>query len=266
VLNRHREVVYGKRKIVLETFNKEFKNELPEGEESLKDIILDMVEQEIEQVVSFHTNTEDRKDWNIKEILETVVTIFPLSENEKNEITNIASAKHSGKTEDIGIRTELIEYLVLLAKEKYEEHLVKQAPDRHMMLEIEKQVLLRGMDNLWVDHLVAVDYLRTGIGLRGYGQHDPLVEYKKETFRMFNELLNLIQKEVVYLIYKVSLGIQMAPSVMQRDNLVLKGAEKESGEHAIRTGKAKNDQGETIGRNDPCPCGSGLKYKRCHGK
>jgi preprotein translocase subunit SecA len=266
VLNRHREVVYGKRKIVLETFNKEFKNELPEGEQSLKDIILEMVEQEIEQVVSFHTNTEDRKDWNVKEIVETVVTIFPLNENEKNKIIDIASAKHSVKTEDIGIRTELIEYLVLLAKEKYEEHLVKQAPDRNMMLEIEKQVLLRGMDNLWVDHLVAVDYLRTGIGLRGYGQHDPLVEYKKETFRMFNELLNLIQKEVVYLIYKVSLGIQMAPSVMQRDNLVLKGAEKESGENVVRTGKAKNVQGETIGRNDPCPCGSGLKYKRCHGK
>jgi len=266
VLNRHREVIYGKRKKVLETFSKEIKNELPEGEQSLRDIILEMVELEIEQVVSFHTNTEDRKDWNVKEIVETVVTIFPLKENEKNEIINIASASRSVKTDDIGTRTELIEYLVKLAKEKYEEHLVRQAPDRNMMLEIEKQVLLRGMDNLWVDHLVAVDYLRTGIGLRGYGQHDPLVEYKKETFRMFNELLNLIQKEVVYLIYKVSLGIQLAPSVMQRDNLVLKGAEKESDEHVVRTGKAKNEQGETIGRNDPCPCGSGLKYKKCHGK
>ena len=134
-----------------------------------------------------------------------------------------------------------------------------------MILEIEKQVLLRAIDNLWVDHLVAVDYLRTGIGLRGYGQHDPLVEYKKETFRMFNELLNLIQKEVVYLIYKVNLGIQLAPSVMNKGNLVLQGASKTSNDVPVAVGKQKDESGHVIGRNDPCPCGSGKKYKKCHG-
>src|SRR3989339_621462 len=98
-----------------------------------------------------------------------------------------------------------------------------------MMLEIEKQVLLRG-----------IDYLRTGIGLRGYGQHDPLVEYKKETYRMFNELLNLIQKEVVYLIYKVNLGIRLAPSMMNKDNLILKGAEKTSDDQPAAVGKKRD--------------------------
>lgn len=81
---------------------------------------------------------------------------------------------------------------------------------------------------------------------------------------MFNELLNLIQKEVVYLIYKVNFGIQLAPSVMnRRNNLVLSGAETES--VPVAAGKMKDDAGKVIGRNDLCPCGSGKKYKRCHG-
>ena len=126
------------------------------------------------------------------------------------------------------------------------------------------------MDNLWVDHLVAVDYLRTGIGLRGYAQQDPLVEYKKETYRMFTELLSFIQKEVVYLIYKVSLGIQIAPSVMgSAKNISLSGASKnESGEAQVASASPKKEvsqDGTEVGRNDVCPCGSGKKYKKCHG-
>jgi preprotein translocase subunit SecA len=117
--------------------------------------------------------------------------------------------------------------------------------------------------------LVAVDYLRTGIGLRGYAQQDPLVEYKKETFRMFNELLNLVQKEVVYLIYKVTVGLQIAPSVMAKEhNVRLSGAAKTADGtevQSITSGKEKDAEGHVVGRNDQCPCGSGKKYKRCHG-
>ena len=108
--------------------------------------------------------------------------------------------------------------------------------------------------------------MRTGIGLRGYGQRDPLVEYKKETYYMFNELLALIQKEVVYSIYKVGLGIQLAPSVMQKGNMILQGAAKDANDNAIATGKKRDKEGNEVGRNDPCPCGSGKKYKKCHGK
>ncbi len=299
VLNRHREVIYGKRREILFGFDREKKaldNSLlipDEMEESLKpedkasldsaksslkmtdaktlrQMILDMVEQEIEQVISFHTNAESRREWNVKEILETVSTIFALSDEEKKFITDLASGEREQKMDDVEIRTKTIEYLVGLAKEKYEVLLVKAVPNPEMLLEIEKQVLLRAMDNLWVDHLVAVDYLRTGIGLRGYAQQDPLVEYKKETFRMFNELLSLIQKEVVYLIYKVNLGIQLAPSVMDRSNaLRFKGASKttdaEVEEQVVSKTKEKDADGKVIGRNDLCPCGSGKKYKKCHG-
>jgi len=253
VLNRHREVVYGKRRKILEVFNKE-KDGM--SEETLRKIILNMVEEEIEEFVSFHANNEDQSAWNIKEIIETAQTIFTLDGEEKEKLSGF-SQKGKEKNDGMVSRTELIEYLISLAEKKYDEF-IGRIPEKGLSLEIEKQVLLRSIDNLWVDHLVAVDHLRRGIGLRGYGQHDPLVEYKKETFRMFSELLNLIRKEVVYLIFKVNIGIKMAPSVLQKGNMVLSGAEKESVSSAT-VGKNK------VGRNEQCPCGSGKKYKRCHG-
>ncbi|HSR89054.1 MAG TPA: preprotein translocase subunit SecA [Candidatus Udaeobacter sp.] len=282
VLNRHREVIYGKRREILNAFEMEKRwvsmdatqhdfaksnKTLPEGSRTMREMILDMIEQEIEQVISFHTNTEDRKEWNVKEITQTITTIFPLADEERKTIEELASGARGEKLDDIELRNKIIDYLVELANKKYETLLEKTVPDPMMLLEIEKQVLLRAIDNLWVEHLVAVDYLRTGIGLRGYGQHDPLVEYKKETFRMFNELINFIQKEVVYLIYKVNLGIQMAPSVMNSNALNFSGAAKTSSseETHIATGKKTDESGKVIGRNDLCSCGSGKKFKKCHG-
>jgi preprotein translocase subunit SecA len=266
VLNRHREVIYSKRREILDAFENEKSKTAPTDAKTMREMILDMVEQEIEQVISFHTNTEDRKQWDIKEIIQTTTTIFPLSDFEKKEIEELSSGARGEKLDDATLRTTIIEHLVKLANEKYETLLEKAVPDQEMLLEIEKQVLLRAIDNLWVEHLVAVDYLRTGIGLRGYGQHDPLVEYKKETYRMFNELMNFIQKEVVYLIYKVNLGIQLAPSVMNNNKLNLSGAAKTSGGEQVSAGsKEKYSEGKVVGRNDLCPCGSGKKFKRCHG-
>src|SRR3989339_1724713 len=252
VLNRHREVIYGKRKKILESFKRE-KEELNSGTArtyGLRAMILEYVEQEIEQVVSFHTNAEDTQDWNMREIYETMMTVFPLSVEQKEIVLGLGKKAEDQATrmDEAGRRTKIIEYLNGLAKEKYEDLLTKKIPQPELMLEIEKQVLLRGIDNLWVEHLVAVDYLRTGIGLRGYGQRDPLVEYKKETYRMFNELLSLIQKEVVYLIYKVNLGIKLAPTMMNKDNLILKGAEKTSDDHLIAVGKKRDAEGHKVGR------------------
>ncbi|TSC84948.1 MAG: preprotein translocase subunit SecA [Parcubacteria group bacterium Gr01-1014_13] len=267
VLNRHREVIYGKRREILDTFEYEKNKTLPGGAKTMREMILDMVEQEVEQIISFHTNTENRKEWDMKEIMQTVTTIFPLSDYEKKEI-ELFAGERGEKLEDATLRTAIIEHLVKLANEKYETLLEKTVPHKEMLLEIEKQVLLRAIDNLWVEHLVAVDYLRTGIGLRGYGQHDPLVEYKKETYRMFNELMNFIQKEVVYLIYKVNLGIQLAPSVMNKNALNFSGAVKTSDSDGAQISSSKkltDESGKVIGRNDPCPCGSGKKFKRCHG-
>jgi len=276
VLNRHREVVYTRRKEILTLYKKQ-KDQLENNSEAstapeeitLRARIFEMLEAEIEQVVSFHTNTEDRQEWNLKEIAETIATIFPVTAEEKTKITTVPEAQ-SGRLGEAQVREQIVKYLIELAHAKYQQFLVGKINDERLMLEIEKQVLLRGIDNLWVDHLVAIDYLRTGIGLRGYGQRDPLVEYKKETFRMFNQLLSSIQNEVVYTIFKVAAGLSFAPSVMQNSKLTLQGAPKNADEQGGKvvsaTNKDKDSEGNKIGRNDLCPCGSGKKYKKCHGK
>ncbi|OGH94387.1 MAG: preprotein translocase subunit SecA [Candidatus Magasanikbacteria bacterium RIFOXYD2_FULL_41_14] len=270
VLNRHREVIYNKRREVLEVFEQE-KNALTEnlqGEEqqsldnkTLRGIIFEMVEDEIEQVVSFHTNSEEKREWNMEEIKAAVLTIFPLTDPERDVLLHMNNGG-TEKLQAVEARTKIIEFLSELAKKKYQDMLVAAVPEPGIILEVEKQILLRSMDNLWVEHLVAVDYLRTGISLRGYGQRDPLVEYKKETYRMFNELLNLISRDVVYTIYKVSVGLKLAPSLMSKGNMILSGAERES---AVIKSVPKDAEGNKVGRNDPCPCGSGKKFKKCHG-
>jgi len=263
VLNRHREVIYKKRREVLEVYEEEKKEE--DTQKTLRDLIFVMIEGEVENFVSFHTNGEDHKEWNTQEIYETAVTIFPISGVEKQKILDFNTGGDD-KLDEVKARTDIIEYLMEVANKKYDETLVSKVEDQKMLIEIEKQVCLRSIDNLWIDHLVAIDYLRTGIGLRGYGQRDPLVEYKKETYHMFNELLALIQKEVVYSVYKVGLGLQLAPSVMEKSKMVLKGAEKNSVTNkGGQSNKVRNEEGEKVGRNDSCPCGSGKKYKKCCG-
>ena len=279
IINRHREVIYGKRRAVLEAYADEKKvvhtHAEPvvtmEGEvkqKTLREMIFDMIESELEQIISFHTNSESRDEWNMEEVASTVATIYPLSDEEKKKI--LAFKNPSGtKMAEAEQREEIVNYLSELARTKYDQHLVKKIANSEAMIEIEKRVLLSAIDNLWVDHLVAIDYLRTGIGLRGYAQRDPLVEYKRETYRMFNELLNLIQNEVVYTIFKMSIGIEMMPSIMESGNLQFQGAaktaDKQPSENKKRSEKQLNADGKEIGRNDLCPCGSGKKYKRCHG-
>jgi preprotein translocase subunit SecA len=113
-----------------------------------------------------------------------------------------------------------------------------------------------------------MDHMRTGVGLQGYGQRDPLVQYKKEAFRMFNELMATVEKQVVYSLFKMSVAPRAdqsrryARSLMDSQGVKMQGAEKGTGQLVDRG--IENQQ--KVGRNEPCPCGSGMKYKRCHGK
>ena len=265
VLNKHRQVIYKRRRDILES-------------EKTKDMILELIEQEIEFVVSFHTNpTTDtfemskspaaevshERGWNMREIIETTKTIFPLSAEDEEKLSAMTPVQN-GKLDEVLAREALSVYLFDRAKEEYA-RIEGKIPDQSLMREVEKGVLLRAIDTLWVDHLLAIDYLRTGIGLRGYGQRDPLVEYKKETYQLFQELQASIQKEIVYSFFKIGIGFQLAPTIMASDRLTLQGAEKEmGGEHS----QANTGHGGAakVGRNDPCPCGSGKKYKKCHGQ
>src|SRR3989339_799016 len=267
VLNKHREIIYRRRREILSLAAGQSSEGA--GALSLKDLILSYIEQEMEFVVSFHTNAEDRGEWNLTEIFETARTIFSFSTEEKEQLFKIGEHGDS-KLDEATARNQIVEFLLTKAGQEYSrleariQEIAGVEKAGEMAKDLEKNVLLRTIDNFWVDHLVAIDYLRTGIGLRGYGQRDPLVEYKRETYHMFNELLSQIQKEVVYSFFKISAGLQLAPSIMANDKMTLQGAKKSMiADSSAR--KPRNEEGIKIGRNDPCPCGSGKKYKKCHG-
>jgi preprotein translocase subunit SecA len=126
--------------------------------------------------------------------------------------------------------------------------------------------MLSVYDNLWTDHLDAIENLRQGIGLRGYGQRDPLVEYKNEAFRMFENLIAGIDDEIVHRIYKIQ--VQQAPVLQQPVDLITNTPDSEISnpiqKKTVKTKTVSADPKAKLGRNDPCWCGSGKKYKKCH--
>jgi len=257
VLNKHREVIYKKRDDILGITEKG----------SLRDEILKLVEQEIEQVVLFHTSNPNELEWNIEEIYESVGTIFPIKTESRIKMDDLRH--HAGnKLQDISARTGIIEYLMGLANTAYDEferRIQNAAPEgldaKKFIAEVQKNVMLHAIDMMWIEHLEAMDYLKTGIGLRGYGQRDPLVEYKREAFRMFQELIAFINKQIVYNLFKIGVSTEPNRSLINRRGIQLSAPAKE-GDSAPAPIKSE----DKVGRNDPCPCGSGKKYKRCHGQ
>ncbi|MFH1255572.1 MAG: preprotein translocase subunit SecA [bacterium] len=269
VINKHRETIYRKRREILDLAEKKvpvviarsesdeaISRKLSEHEiatlssvarndkKNLSSIILKMIENEIEQAVIFHTAAENSKDWDAREIYQIMSTIFHVEPKLEEEIG--AFMQDGDKLDKVKIRTKIIEYLVDLAKKNYEKISIMSAEAGVDWAQFEKSVLIRSIDMLWIDHLEAMDHMRHGIGLRGYGQRDPLIEYKKEAYILYNELNNLIQKQVAYSVFKIAdLGNFQIPVLQTR------------AENNIVRPEAK------IGRNDPCPCGSGKKYKKC---
>ena len=243
---------------------------------TLSEIILAMIQGEIFSVVNFHTAAENLADWNLKEINETIRTIWPAGDEILAKLKELAAAD---KNKEI-TREEIIVYLNAEAEARYK---VLAEGFKNVNLkfpEVEKGILIRSIDEMWVEHLETIDYLRRGIGLRGYGQRDPLVEYKKEAYQMYQELNGLIQKQVAYSIFKTGDALMMAAEAEAKKfaaapaaKLEFSGAAKEMQKQAGTRNslnfvheKVKDESGEKVGRNDPCPCGSGLKYKKCCGK
>jgi preprotein translocase subunit SecA len=279
VMNKQREIVYARRDELLNLV----KTDLTK----IKDKVLAMIEDELEQVVSFHTAGVDGGDWNLKEIMEVASTIFPLNKELISEIESL-TAENKDKLGEAETRTQIVEFLMKQAREIYDklEAEVQTKSDRaNAMRLIEKDLTLRAIDNLWVEHLDEMTALRAGIGLRGYAQQDPLIEYKRESKKMFMQLLNMIQQQVVYSVFKIGQAQKLADSVMQSSNISFSAPAKESQDKSssisrlasdpFKTARRQEsvtskkvidqDTGEKVGRNDPCPCGSGKKYKKCCG-
>jgi preprotein translocase subunit SecA len=268
VISKHRVAIYKRRRNILE---------ISQGnkEGNLTDLIKEMISEEIKFVVNFHTGTEALKDWNITEIKEVMSTIFKFDEKKADldQIINDDSS-HNQK------RQKIINNIIEQANLQYDELLEKFSEKNINFSDLEKSLLLRAVDQLWVEHLEAIDYLRRGIGLRGYGQRDPLVEYKKEAYRLYHDLVDLIRRQVVYSVFKTADALSMAPTSMfsftadkdKSANLQLEGAAKEMKRQSEQRNtidlvkeKVKDKEGNKVGRNDPCPCGSGKKFKKCCG-
>ena len=139
------------------------------------------------------------------------------------------------------------------------------------MRQLERILLLQTFDTLWKEHLLQMDHLREGVGLRGYGQKDPLLEYKKEGFKLFSIMMATFAEEVVSKLFRVQVTSEASLAKTEEASRVLQpaqavnGAPMSASTQSAAFSQPLADAGE-VGRNDPCPCGSGLKYKKCHGK
>jgi preprotein translocase subunit SecA len=282
VMNKQREVVYKKRKEILES-------------EDTRMEMLDNIEEEIEKIVAFNC-AETEENCDSKEIFENIKNIMPVEDSISRKIEEYINDKNKNAAEKVSLTTE---YLMGLAKEVYNKK--EQEIGTENMRAIEKAVMLQTIDNLWMNHLDEVDYLREGIGLRGYGQRDPLIEYKREAFHMFSGLMDNIRFSIARTIFKITLVTRQKEEIVQQKNLTYKGAEEveqfgqpASLREALPAGaekqepKSKNQESgatnseeikqtpiinkDKIGRNDPCPCGAKhadgrpMKYKHCHGR
>lgn len=244
VINKQREIIYSRRLDALKTDAKS---------KTLKEEILNKITENISQIVIMYSESfEDGKSPSAQ-ITEKFATIIPFDENSVQQL--------SIQLEQIKSIEEKTQFLTNIASELYE----KKEKDlgEVLMRQVEKFVILSVIDNLWVDHLDAIENLRQGIGLRGYGQKDPLVEYKNEAFSMFDSLINTIDDEIVHRIYKIH--VHQEPPIENPLNKpgVVENAAGSNVVPEVSPAEQVNAK-KKLGRNDPCWCGSGKKYKKCH--
>ena len=260
VLNKHRSAVYKRRNDILELSEKPTEN----GIRPLTTMVQDAVESEIEQTVLFHTGAEEAERWDLEEMAKAFRALFP-SHTKISEAMEQAVEKANQKEDEVWKRTAFVEAFSEIAKEEYNA-VESQVEEDSVMGEVEKMLLLRSTDDLWVEHLEAITHLRKAIGLSGYGQRDPLVEYKREAYRLYHELLALIDRQVAHSIFKIQIAARTADMAKdgQGRGLHLQGPAKSANDsHAVDGASA--GKVEKVGRNEECPCGSGKKYKKCHG-
>ncbi|MBI3810156.1 MAG: preprotein translocase subunit SecA [Nitrospirae bacterium] len=241
VMNKQRTVVYERRRMIL-------------GGENLSEDIKADAEEILDGLLDVHCPKDSyQEEWDLKGLADACYAQF-----------SIDLKDGTIETKDIGfeaLRAELVRkiHTAYEAKEK------ELGPD--LLRYLEKMVMLRTIDTLWKDHLLAMDSLREGIGLRGYGQKDPLIEYKREGFDMFAGMMERCKQDVLEHLFRVQVvSGEQPPPAMERPRrpptLTLNRGEQAAEGTEDKTIRRTADK---VGRNDPCPCGSGKKYKKCHG-
>lgn len=262
VMNKQREVVYRRRKHALAV-------------DRFSDETLQLIGEEFERMIAFHCVNEEAT-WNVETIASEANGLFP-SLDEKLALKKLEMIRDDHSNTEAEKKSALKEYLVGEAK------VVCIAKEHDfgsgLWQQIERALYIRSLDQLWMNHLDEIDYLRQGIGLRGYGQRDPLIEYKREAYDLFTLLLDSVRKTYLMTLLKLEpMGATPVTAIVQPSvNLEFRGADESVGQFAGATATSGSSSGEpleqkpivntsTVNRNDPCPCGSGKKYKKCHGK
>lgn len=246
VMNQQREIIYKQRREVLER-------------ESLRDVIEDMFKSVVERIVERHTpESEVPEDWDYQAIVDHANRSFF---HEGTVTVNDIKMKE---------REEIIQIFLDRMKAIYDQREAEAGPE--VMREFEKVVLLRVVDTKWMDHIDAMDQMRQGIHLRAYGQTDPLRAYQMEGFEMFQSMIESIEEDVVTYMMKAQITQNVERQQVAQGEAVNPGA---SGALAAKSASAQGGRKKSkpqpirrpqkIGRNEPCPCGSGKKYKHCHG-
>ena len=242
VINLHRDVIYGER------------GKIHSGAE-LKTNVQDMLHSEIQDLVAAHTGEQNREDWSLDPLEADLLTIMPLPPELRKEY--LADMEPG----------DIQEALVAQVDTVYEE--IEEELGAEHMRALERGVMLRVIDSHWVEHVTAMQNLRESAGLHAYGQRDPLMMYKKEAHELFEDLLARIQHDIVHTIFRVVPVQSGATATGQRaPRMTAAAALSRPSVMAAAMGSRNTgggNGGKKVGRNDPCTCGSGKKYKRCHG-
>lgn len=236
VMNKQRMEIYSYRKEVL-------------AGENLKEKVFEMIEDLLDEIISIYCPEEGySEEWDLQGLRDALSRQFSLG---------FDPSRVSEGMDRVSFKEDILKNIQTnYAKRE------KELGDP-LMRHLEKIVMLQAIDTQWKDHLLAMDHLKEGIGLRGYGQKDPLVEYKKEGFDIFVDMGERIKAEVVDRLFK----IQIAKEESLPDRFTLREIPKIQINRGDGEGASKPvTKGKKVGRNEPCPCGSGKKYKKCHGR
>ena len=237
VMNKQRETIYRQRASVL-------------NGESLKETILKMTESTISDAVDlFLADDENKEDWNLK----------GLKVHFGGWLCDEADFNYEGRQLEDVSKSDIRDTLISRAKEKYEQR--EEEIGSELMRELERVVLLRNVDTKWMDHIDAMDELKRGISLQAYAQRDPVVEYRMVGSDMFDEMVQSIKEDTV----KMMLTVRVSREAPRREQ-VAKPVTASGGSSDGTVKKEPVKVGKKVGRNDPCPCGSGKKYKHCCGR
>jgi preprotein translocase subunit SecA len=242
VMNRQRQVVYGERRMVLEGAD-------------IEDQVANFVSDTLTAYVSMATSEGYSEDWDLDTLWNALKTIYPISFTIDELIARVGS--RNGLDEEFLTATVIEDCRAAYAKRE-------ESLGSEVMRELERKVLLSVLDRKWREHLYEMDYLQEGIGLRAMAQRDPLVEYQREGFDLFSAMMDAIKEEIAGFLFNIEVTVEAASKEVSGAGLEAKPLSSSGLQYTAADETGVKTTGD-VSRNAQCPCGSGKKYKRCHG-